>query len=80
MIKYRPCGACRALVPAHEGCTHWRPCVSKAMRDQSGITPEERERRRAEAETRKAQRKRAKERAERAVQEFRRQQSLGVRG
>lgn len=25
MIARRPCGACRALVPADAGCAHWRP-------------------------------------------------------
>lgn len=25
MIGFRPCGACRAYVPAAYGCGHWRP-------------------------------------------------------
>ncbi len=25
MIEYRPCGACRALVPVDDGCSHWKP-------------------------------------------------------
>jgi len=28
MITYRPCGACRALVPDDTGCEHWTPGMS----------------------------------------------------
>lgn len=25
VIPFRPCGACTALVPAADGCEHWKP-------------------------------------------------------
>ena len=34
MIEARPCGACAELVPADEGCEHWRPGLgAKAARE-----------------------------------------------
>lgn len=24
-MSWRPCGACRSLVPADDGCAHWSP-------------------------------------------------------
>lgn len=28
----RPCGACRALVPADTGCVHWKPGTKSGKR------------------------------------------------
>ena len=43
MITDRPCGACGELVPADEGCEHWRP-------GQTAKGARERERRRRDRE------------------------------
>lgn len=32
MIRHRPCGECRALVPADTGCAHWKPRASAPVR------------------------------------------------
>jgi hypothetical protein len=32
MIRERPCGACRALVPVDSGCAHWRPGAARPPR------------------------------------------------
>ena len=47
MIPLRPCGACRALVPAQTGCAHWRPGESAR---QYRAREASREARRADAE------------------------------
>ena len=68
MIKSRPCGLCRALVPAADGCTHWRPKVSAAFRGNGAAN--EAERRKKAAAKRRAQR--AAQQARESVAEFRR--------
>lgn len=32
-MTHRPCGACAELVPADEGCEHWRPGRSAKAAD-----------------------------------------------
>lgn len=54
MTRWRPCGACRELVPADTGCGHWAPGLtvkaasSKARR---GLERDEVARQRAEIES-----------------------------
>lgn len=77
---YRPCGACRSLVPEMRGCKHWKPAghgplMGKKMHE---LTPEQREVRREqnrERSRRARQReyeKAARERARHDVDQFRR--------
>lgn len=74
MIEHRPCGICRALVPAATGCEHWKPSVSRAMRARA--EPADREARAKAADKRRHQRKRARERAKASVDAFYREQEL----
>lgn len=75
MIDWRPCGACRELVPADSGCGHWRPGVSSGMR--AGETAQDREAKAKAAAKRREQRARARELAKKAIEEFHRQQGIG---
>lgn len=42
--RMRPCGACRSLVPAHEGCDHWQPGRSAKAADSAARRLAKRER------------------------------------
>lgn len=33
MTRWRPCGACRELVPDDAGCEHWKPGASVKAED-----------------------------------------------
>lgn len=67
MISHRPCGVCRALVPADTGCKHYRP--AKAGEDAAAVKRRERNR---------LSKERARANAKAAVDEFRRQQGVGT--
>lgn len=43
MIRLRPCGACGQLVPADDGCKHWRPGLSVKAADSRARRVRERE-------------------------------------
>lgn len=44
-MRFRPCGACVALVSPDEGCEHWRPGLSaKAVESRARRTREREER------------------------------------
>lgn len=67
-MMHRPCGVCRALVPADSGCTHWRPLVAAARKGEGSVR--EAARRKRAAQVRRDQRARMK--AREAVDEFKR--------
>jgi hypothetical protein len=71
MRDHVPCGACVALVPADEGCEHWRPKLRRVT------SPEESARIKSEQHRKARARERAREQARVAVQEF--QQSSAAR-
>lgn len=85
MTEWRPCGACRALVPADTGCEHWRPGISassavRAARAARATAKTGRQRRTERAHARQAEVEAAKERrraAEAAITQRRADRKAG---
>jgi hypothetical protein len=63
---YRPCGACRAYVPAAIGCRkHWKPDISAGHAERNGkeLTAEQK-RRRADAKVQRERERRQRQQRE----------------
>jgi len=70
MIDYKPCGECRALVPA-TGCPHWQP---RSLKIGEGVSPAARA---AKRERDRVRQKARRERDRLALEAFRK--TTGVR-